>query len=99
MDFHELIPGGTAGQATFDENIYVVQFQWAVEQEITDKLSGFIHGYVNHPIGIDTQGGIVVGAGFFYQISQRMMLFGAANPGVNDTAALIVMQLGAAYAL
>ena len=99
VDFHELIPGGTTGQFMLDENVYVFQFQWALEQEITEKLSGFLHGYVNHPIGIDTDGGIVVGAGFFYKVSQRMMLFGAANPGLNDAAPPIVMQLGTAYAL
>lgn len=99
VDFHELIPGGTTNQILFDENIYVFQFQWAVEQEITEKITGFIHGYVNRPIGVDMDGGIVVGAGLFYKVSQKLMLFGSANPGLNETAAPLVMQLGAAYAL
>lgn len=80
------------------ENLYVWSLQAAIEQEVTEKLTLFVHGYYSAPVGNGGDVGLVTGAGFFYQLSQRLMTFGSANAGLADGAAPFLSQLGIAYA-
>lgn len=82
----------------FNANVYVVYLQWALEQELTDKFEVFIHGYFARPLGTTNDVSVVLGVGFFYQISDRTMIFGSANAGLTDVPSPFLTQLGLAYA-
>lgn len=82
----------------FNENVYVAYLQWAVEQELTEKFSVFVHGFVARPVSTFNETAVVTGAGFFYQCSKQTMLFGSANAGLTDVPAPFLTQLGVAYA-
>ncbi|MFO0919943.1 MAG: hypothetical protein U0872_16745, partial [Planctomycetaceae bacterium] len=91
------IDGATPTPVQVNENIYVASFQWALEQEVTDRFEVFIHGYFAQPVGLINDFSAVVGAGYFYQCSKQLMLFGSANAGVTNVPSPFLAQLGVAY--
>lgn len=80
------------------ENLYVASFQWALEQQVTDKFELFVHGYFSKTVRMSNSTGVVVGAGFMYKISNRTMLFGSANAGLTSVPSPFLSQLGLAVA-
>ena len=82
------------------ENLDVNQFsfQWAIEHQLTDRFQVFLHGYYNGPILLQSGPGHVVGAGYFYQFSDRAMLFNSYNAGIDKSAPPFSTQLGLALA-
>ena len=82
-------------------NTYSQEFsyQWAVEFEATEELEIFIHGYYNGEVFLQSRPGAVVGAGWFYMVSSRIMLFSSYNFGVDSGASPFSTQLGMAFAL
>jgi len=79
-------------------NINQFSYQWAVEQQVTDRFQVFVHGYFNGPVYLQSGSGVLVGAGYFFQMSQRWMLFNSYNAGCNKTVPPFVTQLGVAVA-
>lgn len=86
----------TSTSASINENIYAASFQWAVEQEITDRFSLFVHGYYARPVSQLNLNALVTGVGFFRKLSKRWMLFGSANAGLTSVPAPFLTQLGVA---
>jgi len=80
-------------------NINQFSLQWALEQEIDDKLVLFTHGFYNGGILIQQGSGIMVGAGFFYRISPALLWFGSGNAGLTPELPPVSIQLGLAIAL
>lgn len=82
-------------------NLNVNQFsaQWALEYELTEKLQLFMHGYYNGAIFLQQGGGTVLGAGFFWQQTKRLVWFGSCNAGLDNVVAPIGGQLGFAFAM
>lgn len=79
-------------------NVYQFSYQWAIEHQLTPKFQVFVHGYYNGPILLQSGPGTVVGVGYFYQMSQRAMLFNSYNAGVDKNAAPFSTQFGLALA-
>jgi hypothetical protein len=74
-------------------------YQWAVEQQVTDRFQVFLHGFFNAPIYLQAAGsGVVLGGGYFYQLSQRWMVFNSYNGGCNKTVPPFLTQFGVATA-
>lgn len=73
--------------------------QWAIERELTEKLQGFIHGYYNASVPLQTGDETVLGVGFFWKQTRRLMFFGSCNAGLTDSVPPLSGQLGFAYAL
>lgn len=80
-------------------NINQFSYQWAVERQMTDNLQVFLHGYFNGPVYLQSGPGKVIGAGWFYKASQRIMLFGSYNFGLDSSSPPFSTQLGMAFAL
>ena len=80
-------------------NVYQFSCQWAVEQEVTDRLQVFVHGYYNGALKFDQGAGTVAGVGGFYQLTARWMTFCSFNAGLDDQVAPFSTQWGWAYAL
>ncbi|MBL9081396.1 MAG: hypothetical protein JNK76_06295 [Planctomycetales bacterium] len=80
-------------------NLYQFACQWAVEQEVTDRLQFFVHGYYNGALKFDQGAGSVAGVGGFYQLSPRLTTFCSFNAGLDDQVAPFSTQWGWAYAL
>lgn len=93
-----ILAGSPAPVETTEVNTYIFSLAWALEQELSDKLSLFVHGYYARPVGVRGSSGIVIGSGFFYQLSRRIMMFGSANAGLDDAAPPFLGQLGLAIA-
>lgn len=83
----------------FDANIYQLSVQWALEHEVTEKLTLFTHGFYNGGILIQQGTGIVVGGGFFWEASPSLMYFGSVNAGVTPDLPPLLVQLGVAIAV
>lgn len=83
------------------ENLNVNQFsyQWAVEHQLTDDLQIFIHGYFNGPVYLQSGPGKVIGTGWFYKVTQQIMLFSSYNFGLDSSSPPFSTQLGMAFAL
>ncbi|MDB5335723.1 MAG: hypothetical protein JWN70_1342 [Planctomycetaceae bacterium] len=80
-------------------NVNQFSYQWAVEQQITDDLQVFVHGYFNGPVYLQSGPGKVIGAGWFYKVSQQIMLFSSYNFGLDSSSPPFSTQLGMAFAL
>ena len=91
----QLNPGVPAA----DVNVYQFSFQWAVEQQLTDKLQVFVHGYYNGTVFLQSGPGEVIGTGWFYQVSRRLKLFSSYDFGLNSSSPPFLTQLGMAFAL
>lgn len=83
------------------ENLNVNQFsvQWALEQDVNDKLQVFLHGFYNGAVIFQQGSGTVVGGGFFYKFSPRVMGFSSLNWGLSKYLPPIFTQIGFAVAL
>ena len=82
-----------------DVNVYQFSFQWAVEQQLTDKFQVFVHGYYNGTVFLQSGPGEVIGTGWFYQVSKRLMLFSSYDFGLDSSSPPFLTQLGMAFAL
>ena len=92
--FHFILP--VVHRANLNVNQF--SYQWAVEQQVTERFQLFTHGFFNGPIYLQTGSGVLVGAGYFYQISQRWMIFNSYNAGCNKTVPPFSTQFGMAVA-
>lgn len=77
---------------------YQFSFQWAIERKLTERFQVFVHGYYNGPILLQQGPGDVVGLGFFWTHTQRLMWFGSCNAGLDDNVAPVSGQIGLALA-
>jgi hypothetical protein len=80
-----------------NHNVYQFSVLWALEQKLTERFKGFVHGYYSTPVGISGDAAVVVGAGFLYQLTRRSMLFGSADAGLTNVPAPFLTQVGLAY--
>lgn len=80
-------------------NINQFSIQWALEQDVTDKLQVFFHGFYNGGILIQQGTGTMVGGGLFWQFSKRLVGFGSLNAGLTRSLPPMFAQLGFAIAL
>jgi Putative MetA-pathway of phenol degradation len=84
-------------RGNLNDNVFA--YQWAIERQINDRLQLFVHGYYSGPVFMQNGSSVVVGAGFFYQLSDRWMIFNSYNAGLDDDAPPFATQLGVALAL
>ncbi|MEI7698967.1 MAG: transporter [Planctomycetia bacterium] len=91
----EMTLGYTGVQA--DVEVNQCSFQWAVEQQVTNPLQLFVHGYYLAPAG-SLDFSHVIGAGGFYQLSKSMTLFTSANAAIDHNSPPFSTQLGLAFA-
>jgi hypothetical protein len=80
-------------------NVNQFSYQWAIEQQVTERFQLFTHGFFNGPVDFQSAAGVVVGAGYFYQFSNRWMIFNSYNAGATKSAPGFVTQFGLAVAL
>jgi hypothetical protein len=80
-------------------NVNQLSIQWALEQEITERLQLFFHGYYNGGILIRQGAGITVGAGAFWKFSPRLIGWGSVNAGLTPVDSPVLVQLGFAFTL
>lgn len=80
-------------------NVNMVSVQWAVEQELTDKLEVFYHGYFNGSVLFQQGAGTMMGVGLFYKFSPRLMGFGSMNFSLTESLPPFFGQVGFALAL
>lgn len=92
---HFLVP--IVHRANLNRNQFSIQ--WALEQDLTDKLQVFLHGFYNGGILIQQGTGTMVGGGLFWQFSKRLVGFGSVNAGLTRTLPPLFVQLGFAIAL
>lgn len=92
---HVLVP--TIHQANL--NINQFSLQWALEQDVTDRLQVFFHGFFNGAIQFQQGSGVMVGGGLFWKFSPRLMGFGSINSGLSPVLPSVAAQLGFAVAL
>lgn len=91
-------PGsGTPQRTNVDVNEF--SYQWAWEQQLTEEFQFFIHGFYNGPILMQSGSGVMVGAGYFYQLSDRWMIFNSYNAGLSDGVPPFLTQFGVSVAL
>jgi hypothetical protein len=80
-------------------NVNQFSYQWAIEQQVTEKFQIFVHGYFNGPVYLQSGPGKVIGTGWFYRVSKRSMIFSSYNAGMDSSTAPFTTQLGVAFAL
>ncbi len=74
-------------------------YQWAIEQAMTDKLELFVHGYYTGRVYAQDSESTVVGVGWFYELTKRVMLFSSYNAGIDKASPPFSTQFGMAFAL
>jgi len=79
-------------------NVYQFAYQWAIEQQVTDRFQVFLHGYYNGAVFLQNGVGKVVGAGYFYQISKRATFYNSYNAGLDSFSPPFTTQMGFAFA-
>lgn len=89
------IPGGP----NITANVYQFSYQWAVERQLNDSFQVFLHGYYNGTVYLQSGPGTVLGTGWFYKVSTRLMLFSSYNFGLDPTSPPFSTQLGMSIAL
>ena len=94
--FNFLVPGI---HRAVDRNFNQFSAQWAIEQEVTDRLEVFVHGFHNGSIHLNLGAGEMVGIGGFWKFSPRLMGFGSINTGLTPNLPSCAAQLGFAIAL
>lgn len=94
--FNFLVPGI---HRAVDRNFNQFSAQWAIEQEINDRLEVFVHGFHNGAIHLNLGAGEMVGVGGFWKFSPRLMGFGSINTGLTPNLPTCAAQLGFAIAL
>lgn len=91
----EMTLGYTGVQADVEVNQF--SYQWAIEQQVTDPLQLFVHGYYLAPVGsLDFSN--VIGAGGFYQLSKQTTLFTSFNAATDRNSPPFSTQFGMAFA-
>jgi len=80
-------------------NVNLFSVQWAIEQEITDKIEVFYHGYFNGAILFQQGAGTMMGFGMFYKFTDRLMGFGSMNFSLDDSLPPLFGQVGFALAI
>lgn len=92
---NQLVPIVVTEEFIFDQ----FSVQWAVEQDLTDRLQVFVHGYYFESVPLVQGPALGVGAGAFYQFTKRLMGFGSCNAGLTEAVSPLSAQIGFAYAL
>ena len=87
------------GVQAADLNANQFSYQWAVEQQVTERFQVFVHGFYSGPIPFESGSGVVIGIGYFYQLSDRWMAFNSYNAGLTSAAPPFSTQFGVAVAL
>ena len=89
-----------SGQARITNlDINEFSYQWAWEQQVTERFQVFAHGYYNGPVLMQSGAGVVAGMGYFVQLSERWMIFNSYNAGLSSAAPPFATQFGFAVAL
>jgi len=94
-----LVVGPRGGSRLINLNVNEFSYQWALEHQVTDRFQIFVHGFYNGPIIFQSGQGIAVGIGYFYQLSDRWMLFNSYNTGLTTATPPFFTQFGLAVAL
>ncbi len=79
-------------------NVNLFSFQWALEQQITEKFQVFLQGYYNGDVFRQSAQGRVVGVGYFYQFDKRATFFNSYNAGIDPSTPNFSSQVGFAFA-
>lgn len=79
-------------------NVNLFSFQWAVEQQVTEKFQLFLQGYYNGEVYRQSAAGRVVGIGYFYQFDKRATFFNSYNGGIDPSTPNFSTQIGFAFA-
>jgi len=80
-------------------DVYQLSVQWALEQDVTDQLQVFMHGFYNGAVMFQQGAGTAIGGGFFWKFSPRVMGFASLNAGLSKNIPPIFTQFGFAIAL
>jgi hypothetical protein len=89
----------TLGYTGVQAHVEVDQFsyQWAIEQQVTDPLQLFVHGFYLAPVGsLDFSN--VIGAGGFYQPCKQSTRFTSFNAATDRNSPPFSTQFGIAFA-
>ena len=79
-------------------NVNQLSFQWALEQQVTEKFQVFLQGYYNGDVFRQSAQGRVVGVGYFYQFDKRSTFFNSYNAGLDPSTPNFSSQVGFAFA-
>lgn len=79
-------------------NVNQFSFQWALEQQVTEKFQVFLQGYYNGDVFRQSASGRVVGVGYFYQFDKRATFFNSYNAGLDPSTPNFSSQVGFAFA-
>ena len=79
-------------------NVNLFSFQWALEQQVTEKFQVFLQGYYNGDVFRQSAQGRVVGLGYFYQFNKRATFFNSYNAGLDPSTPNFSSQVGFAFA-
>ena len=79
-------------------NVNLFSFQWALEQQVTEKFQVFLQGYYNGDVFRQSAQGRVVGVGYFYQFDKRATFFNSYNAGLDPSTPNFSSQVGFAFA-
>jgi hypothetical protein len=81
-------------------NLTVNQFsvQWAVEQELTDRLEVFVTGYYSGGVFLKHGAGTAVGGGLFWTINRRLICYTGCFAGIDDATPPVSGLVGFTYA-
>jgi hypothetical protein len=87
--------GYTGVQAEVELNQF--SHRWAIEQQLTDPLELFVHGYYLAPVG-SLDFSKVIGTGGFYKPSEQTILFTSFNAATDRNSPPFSTQFGIAFA-
>ncbi len=79
-------------------NVNQLSFQWALEQQVTEKFQVFLQGYYNGDVFRQSAQGRVIGVGYFYQFDKRATFFNSYNAGLDPSTPNFSSQVGFAFA-
>jgi hypothetical protein len=79
-------------------NVNQFSFQFALEQQVTEKVQIFLQGYYNGDVYRQSGIGKVIGVGYFYQLSKVSTFFNSYNFGISQDAPNFSSQVGFAFA-
>ncbi len=68
-------------------------------RRLTKRFQVVLRGFFNGPVELQSAAGVVVGAGYFYQLSSRWMVFNSYTSGLDKASPGFLAQLGLAVAL
>ena len=79
-------------------NVNQLSFQWALEQQVTEKFQVFLQGYYNGDVFRQSAQGRVIGIGYFYQFNKRATFYNSYNGGLDPSTPNFSSQVGFAFA-